>query len=458
MLCLSGEDGGGEMNDEIKNSDLPLYAAILGDDLNSPSAQRSLKNAGIIKEDNKESTEEKEKEAREVFKIMYEEIIDILKKYLVMKESHYKIIAIWILGTYCHEYFNTFPYLFFNAMRGSGKTRALKLLSALSNGGDGSIQNNLTEAVLFRIPRGITTCIDEIEQIRNKEKQTLRELLNSAYKKGMKVKRMFKKKTLLGEQQVVEEFEPYFPIVLANINGLDEVLADRSITLVLEKSDDPKITKKAEDFLENIKIRWIKLTLSHLVALGEIMGQKKYIEKWNFWLTFHYNATNATNTTNTTNTTNATNPHIKKYLEMTKQVDIEIDGDTHDFFVKLNDTGITGRNFELFMPLLILAKFIDDMIFDEIFEVVGELVKERKQEEYHESIDVSLYQFVITKEDHTEFLKMKDLVREFREYIGEGDNQEDKWLNERWFSRALKRLNLVLDKRKLHGCSEVRIN
>jgi len=136
----------------------------------------------------------------------YKEIQDIIKQYVDLPEDYIKFLSTWVLGTYFHSCFSTYPYLFLWAMRGSGKTRTLKLISALSAGGDGSVQNNLTEAVLFRIPQGTTTCIDEMEQVGSKEKQTLREILNSAYKKGMKVKRMKKVKKASGEDYVVETY------------------------------------------------------------------------------------------------------------------------------------------------------------------------------------------------------------------------------------------------------------
>lgn len=413
-------------------------------------------------EPKKEITQDEIIEAQEVLKIMYHEIIRVLKEYLVMNEEQYKLIAIWLLGTYSHEYFNTYPFLFFNAMRGSGKTRALKLLSALGKGGDGSVLNNLTEAVLFRIPRGQTTCIDEVEQIGNKEKQALRELLNAAYKKGMKVKRMKKVKTAGQELQVAEEFEPYFPIAMANISGMGEVLADRAVTLILEKSDVSHITKKAEDFDKNTRIRWIKLTLEQLSGVVALLEQKKYIEKWNFWLNSTYKcyiSTYTTNTTNAINTTKTLYPKLSKYYEMTKNEELVIDNGEEEFFKRLDKSGITGRNFELFMPLLVLSRFLGDDVYEEIFKVVENQVHQKREDEYSESIDVSMYSFVASKEHSgNEFLTIKELTREFRAYAGEEDNLEDKWLNEKWFSRALKRLNLILDKRRVSGCSEVRLN
>jgi hypothetical protein len=260
-------------------------------------------------------------------------------------------------------------------MRGSGKTRTLRLISALGCGGDGSVQNNLTEAVLFRIPRGKTTCIDEVEQIGSKEKATLRELLNAAYKKGMKVCRMKKthKKNeetgKLEEVHVAEEFEPYFPIALANINGLDEVLADRAITLILEKSDSIERTQKVEDFDKNLKIQWIKANLMKFGCRGVGSVGVGYYRTWNYWLKSKHNYTNYTNYTTYSNYTNYTNcTAINEYKKAVEEKLI-IDLDTEQFFEKLSGAGIVGRNFELFSPLLILAKTIDNMLFDDILEL-----------------------------------------------------------------------------------------
>jgi hypothetical protein len=147
---------------------------------------------GLIEEDFKklsnpiyDLTEEKE-EYREKWKEIYLNIIDMLKKYLDLKKEYYPLIAIWIIGTYFHREFYTYPYLFFNAMKGSGKTRLLKLIKVLSK--DGDLIASLTEAVLFRT-KG-TLCIDEFEKITRSGSENLRELLNSAYKKGTKVKRL----------------------------------------------------------------------------------------------------------------------------------------------------------------------------------------------------------------------------------------------------------------------------
>src|SRR3990172_3746139 len=85
-----------------------------------------------------------------------------------------------------------------------------------------------------------------------------------------------------GEQQVTDTFQPYFPLVLANIWGMDEVLGDRAITLVLEKSNNPSITKLIEDFDTNTEILEIKRTLTQFSDVSDVtLPKKTYIQHWN---------------------------------------------------------------------------------------------------------------------------------------------------------------------------------
>jgi hypothetical protein len=388
---------------------------------------------------------EEDKNVEYKFKIhnCYKLINSVLSNYVDMNPDYRKIVAIWIIGTYFHEDFNTYPYLFFNAMRGSGKTRLLKLVSSMAAKGDGSVQNNLTEAVLFRIPRGTTTCIDEVEQIGSKEKQTLREILNSAYKKGMKVKRMKKVKTMAGEEQKVETFEPYFPIAMANIWGMDEVLGDRSITLILEKSDDPRVTKKIEDFETNPIIQEIRATLNELSVVMKCSYVKKtYKEHWNNYIDDKYYIDTTTLTTLTTLNYTTTSEEIERL----------------SLFNKLDESGINGRNFELLFPLVITAKMIDDELFEEILKIGIKITEEKRDDEYSNSKDVNLYCFVDSMNSFgLNLISVKELTARFRQFCGDSDDQ-DRWLNDKWLGRALKRLNLTTFKKRMNDGIYVILN
>jgi len=99
----------------------------------------------------------------------------------------------------------------FHGPPGSGKTRTSHLISKLMR--KGKLQVNMTEAVLFRTAEQCGFCIDEIERIGSKDKAPLRELLNTAYKKGMHIERS-KKKKVDGDFNLINVFLKfqYFPL------------------------------------------------------------------------------------------------------------------------------------------------------------------------------------------------------------------------------------------------------
>jgi len=371
----------------------------------------------------------------------YEKVISVLKRYVDLREEYYPLLTTWIIGTYMHKSFDTYPYLFINAMRGSGKTRVLKLIEALANNGE--LISSLREAVLFRDCKNKTILIDEFESIMNKENQALRELLNAGYKKGNKVKRMKKVRKGDGEDYEVETFEVYTPICMANIWGVEEVLADRCITLILEKSNNSTVLRLIEDFDTIPEIKWIKkVFLNNLVQLCSYFGVQSVKTKWNCFIINKY-----TQTTLTTLTTQTTLENDSISLT---QSDL-------DMFNKIDLTGINGRNLELMLPLLLTARIIGDSVFDNLLEVASTLTKERKKEEMTESRDVMVFDFVSQQQFVNDFTSIKDLTYKFRQFIG-NEEGEDKWVNDKWFGRALKRLSLIVDKRRLRYGIEVRLD
>ena len=342
-----------------------------------------------------------------------------------MPEEHMKIIATWIIGTYYHSTFSTFPFLFINAMRGSGKTRLLKILANLCKGSRGEVQTGVSEAVLFRSTPGDTMIMDECESIGSKDKSALREYLNACYKKGGTVKRTKKAKIQGVEEWVIERFQPYKPIALANIWGIEEVLGDRCISFVLEKSNNPAKTKLIEDFEDNVNFKRIRQVISSVSVVSVVYsGTGNYIKSWNNYILSKYNYTNyiPTETTLTTLTTQNT-------LE-------------EEMFNKIDNLNIDGRNFELLFPLLMIAKHISDEVFEIMLRIGGDIIKQKRENEFAESRDVMVYEFVSKQDRQLELVPIKELTRRFKTFIG-GD--ED-WINERWVGKALKRLNLVLNK------------
>lgn len=377
---------------------------------------------------------------------LYHELIDFLKNWVDMPEDNYKLIAIWIIGTYFHKKFNTYPFLYFNAMRGSGKTRTLNLISWLQNNGNGNVLNNPSESVIFRTAQERGLVFDEMESIRSKEKNIMREILNSAYKRGGKVLRMKKVKRMneqnkLEETQEVEEFDIFTPIAMANIQGVDEVLSDRCITTILEKSSNHTFTLKIEDFADNAVLSRIKANLGKVsVGLCNVWLVENGIREWNKYVQDY------TSIHNIHTIHNYTQPYITNYLTDGNSKSII---DKEQFFNKIIKTGLYGRNLELFFPLLILSDLIGDDVFEDFLRIATELNKGKREEEYSESKDVSVIDFISQCDRHRyEYVFMNMLYLEFKEFVGASSQDLDKWLTPEWLGLALKRLKLVQHKKR----------
>lgn len=372
----------------------------------------------------------------------YETIISILDYYMDIPKDETKIIALWIIGTYLHGSFNAYPYLFFNAMRGSGKTRLLKIISHLSKGGNGKVRTGITESVLFRMPKGTTLVLDEMERIGGKDKEALREYLNACYKKGGFVDRMKKGKMMGQDEWITESFEPYKPVAMANIYGMDEVLGDRCISIVLEKSGNPEKTKKQEDFENNPVFKKLRETLKFVqVTFSDVTLLKKTYrnEVWNNWIHKKYTNTE-TSLYVITSLTSLNNTEI-----------IEID----TFFNKIDSLDIDGRNLELIFPFLIISDLLDPFLLDEILIICKKLIDSKKDDELMESRDASLFEFVLSLQSKgLNWIDLKELTNGFRSFMGE----DHEWLNDKWLGRGLKRLGLTINKRKLAQGRQVILN
>ena len=363
-------------------------------------------------------------EKKHNLKGIYNNIIETLKEYCDIKEEYYNIITLWIMGTYFHNNFPTYPYLFLNAMKGSGKSRLMNLIITLSK--NGAMLNSLTEAVLFRT-KG-TLGIDEFEGAERKGKEELRELLNSSYKKGVKVKRMKKVRGEKGEEQVPEEFEVYRPIVMANINGMESVLEDRCITLILEKSDNKAITSLVEIFKYDLKVLSVPQEMEVILkndqcSLCSVVSLLGTYQQWNTYIKYNY-----TNYTNNTNNTNNTFP-----------------------FEIIKNTQISGRDLELCLPLFLIANEISGELLKETTLTLQEMVVAKKEEQFAENWDVALIDFVSQLLEADYYKTINQITNDFKSFLSSSNEHLNSW----WIGRSLKRLNLIKQKRRTSRGVEV---
>jgi len=388
------------------------FGTIVGGGIDTGMDEETFKKLGKPSYDLEAEKETNENNLYEA----YQNIVDLLKKYCDLNDEDYPIVATWIIGTYFHDEFYSYPYLFLNAMKGSGKTRTLKLITDLSK--DGEILLQPTEAVLFR------TCgtlgIDEAEGIARKGMENLRELLNGCYKRGSKVKRMKQKKSAEGTtEQVVEEFNIYRPLALANINGMEDVLGDRCINIILERSTNSQIVKLVEIWKdEEIFKKTIEL-LNKCRVCNVVVVPDAY-KRWNDYILHNY-----IYNTNYTHYTNYT-----------------------PLFDSLSKMDLTGREVELCLPLLLIGWHISDEVYVQLHDSIKNYMKDRKENQFMESRDIMLIDMV-SQELQDGFQQVKVIVNKFLQFTQ--DNNEYNEINTKWMGIALKRLKLIREKKRLAG-------
>ena len=377
----------------------------------------------IAKELEKREEERKDFNSKQDLADCYYHIKGVFEEYMDMKPYYYPVIITWIIGTYLHEQMITYPFLYFNATKGSGKTRASKLIAFFSK--DGEVNNNMTEAVLFRT-KG-TLVIDEFEGVGRKGIENFRELCNSAYKKGAKVKRMKKKHTEQGEEQVVDTFEVFRPISMANISGMEDVLGDRCLPVYLERTTLKKIQNLMEIFEYNEENKQIKEKIAVGVHRCGVHTLPSVLKAWNDYVkTEHY--------------TYITTPtHTYTYIHL---------------FNKIKDMDIDGRMLELAFPLIIVADLMSEEILDEVLKSLSIILKDKKTDEFIENRDVYFIDFVSQELQTDRYITIRNLTEKFREFL---QINED-WVNPKWVGLALKRLSLAKLKRRLKRGFEVVID
>lgn len=356
----------------------------------------------------------------EQFSDCFFRIREILKRYMDMEEYYYDVVALWIIGTYFHGSFSTYPYLFINGEKGSGKTRLLQLVSVLSRGG--ILTSTPTEAVMFRLPniRPTTLCIDEAENIGNEDKVNLRLLLNAAYKKGMVIPRMGRKDKD-GNYQL-DEFRVFTPISLANIYGLDAVLEDRCITLILEKSWNRRIVNRMGNYERDKEIAEVREELEKLSVEVYILTTLGGIVDY-------------------------TSDQLVQMFD-TPSVKENYTNYTNYPWELIMEASIDGRDLELWYPLLVLSGIIGRDNFQIIAKTASWFGKQKKEYDVVENRDIEFMVFMNSRLDGTsssEYTPVSDLVKDYRANVDE----RAKWFTSRWVGHSVKRLNLAIAKRRI---------
>ncbi len=327
---------------------------------------------------------------------------------------YYILLPLWCIGTYCFMLFDSFPYIYLNATKRSGKTRTIEITAPICF--NGIMAASVSDASMYRSIETdrCTFFCDEAEKYKGKNPRDVSERLeifNSGYKKSGSVRRCE------GDNHTPQDFSTYSPKMLANIDGLDATAADRTLILRLlrAKKKIPKyMFRKLAPRFQAIRDGLYALIMRHHREIQEIYSQ----------------------------------------LE--------------------EDDRLKDREEELWGPMLVIAEFIDryrllkdpslcaeELYSEQIFSLAMDSQRRKAEDEEEENPDIKILRGVVDfvgnprnnpLEDEsgrpTEFYSSDDLLRHLQEALG--------WekLSKYSVGRVLRKLQLIKgdeDKRYIHG-------
>jgi len=383
------------------------------------------------------------------------------KKYLEFTEEEiYDFMTIWTIGTYFFHLFNAYPYVYVGGVKASGKTKTLTIVSYMAFNSIPSM--SVTSSVLFRLIQGTrgTFIIDESDILASAERAAdIKSILYSGYKRGMKAYRSEKSRN---EKIVPQGFEVYSPKILANIQGLEDVLEDRVIPIVMLRSINPAIANTSPNPEDPIwqQIR-DKLYVLFLTRYKDVIKTKEEIERYV-----------------QTGSTEGASEVVKEIVETFKEENVYVvngSGEVSEVS-EVSELGkhtikaffMNGRDFELWLPILSIISFMYCLPNSQtthtslstplksIIRWIARKMKERLTENVTETADVilidSLRKMVSSENWSDDYVSVKTI----KNVMEQSYDEEQKWLNSRWVGRALQRLGFA-DKRRVGTGIEYRI-
>jgi len=313
-----------------------------------------------------------------------------LKEYIDFDdERYYDLLTFWSMGTYFFEFFNTFPYLFINGVKRSGKTTILKVLEKICFN---AIQTgNISASSVFRLADTVrpTLLIDEADALINpKNSESLRLMLLNGYKKGNYIIRTEQRGDRINFDVI--KFNVYCPKVLVNIRGIDDVLEDRTIYINIQRTMKKQYSERSTYIDIDESWQEIRDNLYTCLILAWRLVKKEYNEM-------------------------------------------------------KNNTKLTNRDWELWKPILVFAKLCNK--YNEMVEFAEEKCREKEIEDVVEQRDTLMVKVLLNLVDSGRYYKVSEIKEVFRSEL---DEDERGFLTARWVGLALKRLGFK-NKRRTGG-------
>ena len=310
---------------------------------------------------------------------LFNDVAKYLKTYVVLPDPRsYDILTLWAIGTYVFRIFRYYPYIHVNAEKGSGKTTLMEILESICFNGD--MSSDSTGAALFHEVHNnsSTLFIDEAEDLLDHKEGPKMKLLKAGFSKAGKVKR--KDRT----------FDCYSPKMLAGINDLDDVLADRTIRIrMLRKLE----TERTSPYVDSAEIlRWQGQLRDELYTFG-LTSAVRIAERY---------------------------AHIEQIAER---------------------TGLRNRTLDLWAPLLIIAEIVDEAMVPGLVEhATGQLIKRMEMDASENETNrllITLYALATTVDAIREEATLKYYETDFVFAYARVQGLIPKGASKTWLSRRL---------------------
>lgn len=203
-----------------------------------------------------------------------------------------KVLALWIYATYFYTLFkNGFPYMVFNGAKGTGKSTLDDIVHLLAFNPTFSV--SISGPALYRTVAifGGTFILDEQENMVESSKvneSDLAAVIKAGYSDKGKVHRWN------NDIGFAEGFSAFGPKVISNINGVEDVIADRCIQINtyaakeehLSKLYDTNIFKgERRDEVYSISSRAAISALTHFKRVDEVFRTNTRVDTGNARLT-----------------------------------------------------------------------------------------------------------------------------------------------------------------------------
>jgi len=309
---------------------------------------------------------------------LLEKVKDEFMTYIEFSDERlYDFLALWSIGTYFFPLFNAYPYVYVGGISQSGKTKLLTLCSCICFNSIPSA--NMTTATIYRLIQNnrCSLLIDETEQLSSRYRAAdFRNILLNGYKKGL---RTYRTRRTQDGNFVPESFEVYGPKMLANIEGLEDVLESRCITIIMQRGSNREITNKE-------------------------VGENDPV--WQQIRDLIY-------------------PFLMKNWKEIRRTYSEFE----------NDTTLACREWELWKPIFSLGKFFDST---DLLERMKTLALEKSEESRRDDLDTHefvLVEVLLSLLEEDGFYRLGE-IRNGMAFHFENSN----WLTERYIGRLLRRL------------------